>query len=90
MTYLTAYQIYDLLNRPHPLWLVKIDFSDATLWGADLSRSNLSLASLIRADLSLSNLSASNLSRANLQMANLYEADLTLAVLEGQTWPALT
>ena len=36
MTQLTPYQIYDLLNRQRPLWLVKIDLSDASLWLVDL------------------------------------------------------
>ena len=37
MTQLTPYQIYDLLNRARPLWLVKIDLSDASLWLVDLT-----------------------------------------------------
>ncbi len=36
MTTLTNFQIYDLLNRPCPLWLVKIDLS-----GADVTSANL-------------------------------------------------
>jgi uncharacterized protein YjbI with pentapeptide repeats len=37
MTELTQYQIYDLLNRPGPLWLFGIDLAKASLSGADLS-----------------------------------------------------
>ena len=52
MTQLTPYQIYDLWNRQRPLWLVKIDLSDASLWLVDLSGSDLSWANLSRSDLS--------------------------------------
>ena len=44
---LTLDQIYDLLNRPGPLWLV----------GVNLSGANLSAANLVGANLSESNLS---------------------------------
>lgn len=37
MSELTKYQIYDLLNRPGPLWLVGIDLSATDLHNADLS-----------------------------------------------------
>ena len=56
MSSLTNYQLYDLLNRPKPLWLVKIDLSEISLWMADLSECNLSWADLSRSDLSWSNL----------------------------------
>jgi len=52
MSNLTNYQIYDLLNRPKPLWLVKINLSQAVLWMADLSECNLSWADLTKTDLS--------------------------------------
>jgi len=50
MSTLTHYQILDLLNRPRPLWLVKVDFSDLTLISVDLANSNLSLANLSKTD----------------------------------------
>jgi hypothetical protein len=33
---LTRYQICDLLNRPGPLWLVRLDLSNADLHKANL------------------------------------------------------
>jgi len=46
MTEITQFQIYELLNRPGPLWLRNIDLS-----GADLSKANLHGANLGGANL---------------------------------------
>ena len=51
MSNLTNYQIYDLLNRARPLWLVKINLSETNLWMADLSECNMSWCDLTKADL---------------------------------------
>ncbi|MCK4976219.1 MAG: pentapeptide repeat-containing protein, partial [Anaerolineales bacterium] len=56
MSNFTKFQIYDLLNRPRPLWLVKVDLSETNLWMADLSECNLSWADISRSDLSWVNL----------------------------------
>ena len=46
MSTLTSYELYDLVNRPHPLWLVRVDLSNAPLYWIDLSGCNLSMATL--------------------------------------------
>ena len=38
---LSMYELYDLLNRPGPLWLVGIDLSEANLNKANLMGVNL-------------------------------------------------
>ena len=93
----TRQQLYDLLNRPGPLWLSRADLSDAYLDGVMLAQANLSRAilqgaSLAAADLTQANLLSANLSKiiapwasfygANLQGANLHQADLAEANLE--------
>ena len=52
MSELTRKEIFDLLNRPRPLWLNEIDLSGAMLCGARLRGANLSKADLSGADLS--------------------------------------
>ncbi len=51
MADLTPDQIFDLLNRPGPLWLVGANLSGANLSAANLSGANLSEAQLSRARL---------------------------------------
>ena len=46
MAELTPSQIYDLLNRPRPLWLAGCDLSGAYLKGANLSEADLREAKL--------------------------------------------
>ena len=48
---LSDYQVYDLLNRPGPLWRTGLD-----LGGLDLRRVNLSKADLLSTNLSKANL----------------------------------
>ncbi len=79
---MTTFQIYDLLNRPRPLWLVKIDLSGADLTNSNLFDANLTGVNLRKADLSRSDLTAANLTQADLSNANLLGADLTDATLE--------
>jgi len=62
----TSNDLYDLLNRPGPLWLAGADLSSA-----NLSWANLSGAILIKADLSGADLNWAKLSGANLSGANL-------------------
>ena len=57
----TRQELFDLLNRPVPLWL----------HNADLSAANLHQADLKEADLSAADLHGTNLSGANLPGANL-------------------
>ncbi len=52
----TRWHIYDLLNRPKPLWLVGIDLEGEDLRHADLSHVDLSHANLANASLKASNL----------------------------------
>ena len=59
------------------------DLSRASLYGADLSRANLSGANLSRADLYGADLSRANLSGANLSRADLDDASLDGADLSG-------
>jgi hypothetical protein len=74
----TKYELYDLLNRPGPLWLV---------W-ADLSRANLTGANLIGADLRGAFLIGADLRGADLRKANLRGADLRGAKYNKETkWP---
>jgi hypothetical protein len=65
----TKYELYDLLNRPGPLWLVNADLSGADLRGAIINEANLSEANLSGADLSGAKLGYTNLSGANLSGA---------------------
>ncbi len=79
---LTQYQLYDLINRPGPLWLAKIDLSEANLEFANLKGANLYHANLRNADLRGANLEEANLccadmSGANLSGANLKNANMT-------------
>jgi len=64
-----------------PVDLSRIDLSDDTFRGLDLSYADLSYADLTCADLSHANLSYANLSHANLNYANLSSADLSYANL---------
>ena len=61
----------------------KVDLSNATLTGADLSWADLSNANLSGADLISANLSWANLSGADLSWVNLDHANLTGANLSG-------
>ena len=91
MAELTKYQIYELLNRPGPLWLRNIDLSEidlskadlrgANLGGANLTKTNLSGANLHEADLSAAVLVDANLERANLSLADLTKADFSKALI---------
>lgn len=78
------YELYDLLNRPGPLWLAYADLSgkyltEANFVGANLRGANLKGAVIVRADLR----------RANLEEAHLDRADLRGALYDSQTrWPA--
>ena len=85
MSTLTNFQIYDLVNRPRPLWLVKIDLSDAALYWVNLSECNLSMANLSKATLDGAELNMANLHRADLTLANLFEAHLNRANLTNAT-----
>lgn len=73
---LTQYQLYDLMNRPGPLWLAKIDLSEANLEFANLKGANLYNANLRNADLRGANLEEANLCCADLSGANLSGANL--------------
>jgi len=92
----TKYQMYDLINRPGPLWLVNADFSKAylgwvTINGASISGCNFSNAIVCRAKLTNNFMAAVNFTDANLigtdfsgsDMSgdNLCGADLTEAIL---------
>ena len=93
---LTKYQVFDLLNRPGPLWLADADFSKAylgwvTIDHATLVGCNFSHAVVCRATLTNDYLGAANFSNANLigtdfsgsdlSGCNLCGADLTEAIL---------
>ncbi len=41
MTEMTNYQLFDLINRPSPLWLVKANFEGADLRNAILYDANM-------------------------------------------------
>jgi len=76
MSTLTSYQIYDLVNRPHAVWLVRIDLSNASLFWVDLSGCNLTNGNLQGA-----NLRRCDLTDVKLQGADLSGADLTAALV---------
>lgn len=78
MAELTTYQIYDLLNRPGPLWLAGVDLSGVNLWFADLRGANLR-----EADLKGVALEGANLQGAKLEYADLRGAELVGANLQG-------
>ena len=94
MSEFTKKELYDLLNRQGPLWLVGIDLSEANLVGANLyeanlTEANLSGANLTGADLSNASLSGANLTGANLEIASLARANLIGAKYNSMTvWPA--
>lgn len=88
----TQKELYDLLNRAGPLWLVGADLSDANLMyvnlqGAILVMANLNGANLERADLRNARLEGVSLRDAMLRRANLenafVQADLLGAWLGG-------
>jgi hypothetical protein len=80
---LSRYQLCDLINRPGPLWLVKLNLRWANLSWANLIKANLNGAILRDANLSGANLSGAILINAYLRDANLHGADLTGADLSG-------
>lgn len=82
MAELTTYQIYDLLNRPGPLWLAGVDLSGVNLWFVDLQGANLRGANLKRAALEGANLQGAALEYANLQGAELVGVHLQGANLD--------
>ncbi|MGA2504957.1 MAG: pentapeptide repeat-containing protein [Anaerolineales bacterium] len=82
----TSNELYDLINRPGPLWLFGADLSWANLRGANLTSANLSMANLLGTSLNGANLSKANLTGACLNGADLREADLKGATLH---WAAL-
>lgn len=69
----TKYELYDLLNRPGPLWLA----------GADLRGAYLKRANLEGADLTGAILQDANLESANLRGATLVGTELMSAFLRG-------
>jgi uncharacterized protein YjbI with pentapeptide repeats len=79
----TRYELYNLINRPGPLWLVRADLQHADLRAANLKGAKLILADLKYADLSDADLSGADLSGADLRWANLDWADLSKANLNG-------
>ncbi len=88
VTNLAYFQVLDLLNRPRPLNLPRVDFSNVALPFIDLSNAylweaNLSGANLLGANISGANLRAANLSGAILNGANLSGANLTGTNLRG-------
>ena len=86
MTELTAWQLYDLLNRPRPLWLAGCDLSGAYLKGANLSGADLQECNLTGANLSGADLSLANLTGANLTGAAIGGASVVLTVLSVVLW----
>jgi len=46
MTQFSIYQLFDLLNRPGPLWLVEANLSGVNLNGGNLENANLADANL--------------------------------------------
>ncbi len=82
----TSNELYNLINRPGPLWLFGADLSWATLRGVNLAGANLSMSNLHGASLNGANLSYANLSGASLNNADLRAADLTGAILH---WASL-
>ncbi len=88
----TKYELYDLLNRPGPLWLVGADLSEAylksvNLEGANLTEANLQEAYLDSANLRNTTLVGTGFFRAFLRGASLegayIRADLRRAILGG-------
>jgi uncharacterized protein YjbI with pentapeptide repeats len=65
--------------------LTRADLTRANLTRADLTGANLTRANLTRADLSGANLTRANLYGANLTRANLTRADLTGPTCTGPT-----
>jgi uncharacterized protein YjbI with pentapeptide repeats len=79
----TKKELYDLINRPGPLWLVGADLKGANLSGANLIRANLYSSNLNGADLRWAMLEGATLNVANLEEADLREAFLGAAKLIG-------
>ena len=79
----TKKELYDLINRPGPLWLVGADQKDANLSGASLKRANLYSSNLTGADLRWASLEDATLNAATLNEADLREALLGAAKLIG-------
>jgi uncharacterized protein YjbI with pentapeptide repeats len=77
----TSNELYDLINRPGPLWLFGADLSWAYLRGANLASANLGSANLLGTSLNGANLSKANLMGACLNGADLRGADLRGASL---------
>lgn len=73
----SKYELYDLLNRPGPLWLAFADLS-----GANLNRANLKGADLTGANLAKTNLDFANLQGAYLDGTLFIEANLRAANLQ--------
>lgn len=67
----TGYELYDLINRPGPLWLANADLHTAPLRGAPLRFADLSEADVRFADLRDADLRDANLARADLRDANV-------------------
>ena len=78
MTQFLKHQLYDLLTRPGPLWLV-----EANLSGLNLSGVNLEDANLTDAHMNGTNLEMANFKGANLTRAMLRESQAKEAVFEG-------
>lgn len=82
----THYQLYDLLNRPRPLWLPHADFSEVDLRGANFSgaylyHANFNDSVLTRADFSQAELSVALFMQAKLDHVCFRSATLTGASL---------
>ena len=65
MAELSRAQIFDLLNRPGPLWLPGVDLTEADLRWADLGSANLSGANRREADLRDAQVTPAQLRRAS-------------------------
>jgi uncharacterized protein YjbI with pentapeptide repeats len=74
----TKSELYALLNRQGPLWLVEADLSQACLEKIDLTE-----AKLTRADLTGASLPGAKMERADLVGAKLTGANLSFAKLSG-------
>ena len=81
----SRYELYNLINRPTPLWLVGADLSIANLNMADLSG-----AHLINAHMGGINFFMVNLRGSELSMTDLSNSDLSMADLMGAKYNKYT
>jgi len=78
--------LYDLLNRNRPLWLLNIDLSDAVLTGANLQGANLQGANLTGTKLDSANLQGADCAASNFASGSLNFANLQQAILGNATF----